>query len=560
VGRDPTPSPLVDAFVALGEPALGLALVAFMKVLRARAQVEDGPSTTDPSPEQALVLRFGGPAAAAVVKHYVAYLARIPDAAFRGEEPPAGMVQVIEGVSQLLVQLGPPSAPIVAALLRRAALADAQRKRDQEKEEKEQEERQGSGDEAGGPAEDAPGTRHRQAEEQRAFSWQFLATQVLARLSPPTAVAAVATLVRDPSAAVREAGVEALDEIVRPEALELAIRALGDPVADVRLAAVKVLARHPDARVVPLLIQRLADDATLVVSYAVRDLVKRRAIEARGPLCDALRRHTRYAFMVQTDALEGLSALGSIPCAPDVLRLLGSQSVFVRAAAARAAGTLGTPAAVAGVRPLLKDPLEVARAAAVTAAGVLLGRVPDRGLAQGVRAALNDAAAPVRQAAARVAGLLADRAAVSALVKLAGDPAAEVRAAALDALGQVGDRSALRAVERALGDAVVTPRQSAHLAYYLITGKLHATAQARLQAAPTCARMTALLACFTAALPAARRQAARAPLLPVLLKALETTPLSAAIGKALEAACVKAVADLTTKAGAVPSARRCVPR
>lgn len=97
--------------------------------------------------------------------------------------------------------------------------------------------------------------------------------------------------------------------------------------------------------------------------------MKRRVLEARGPLCEVLQSSSKYASLQRKAALEGLRALGAIPCAADVLKQLGHQYPGTRAAAALAAGTLGTPEAVAGVLQVLRDPDPTVRAAGVEAAG-----------------------------------------------------------------------------------------------------------------------------------------------------------------------------------------------
>jgi HEAT repeat protein len=220
------------------------------------------------------------------------------------------------------------------------------------------------------------------------------AADALAKVGDPRAYEALLALVGDPSAAVRQSVVGALNSLGSPLMPARVLPLLSDPDANVRESAVKVAGYFGYAECAELLLERCRDEEERVRRAAVEHLPFLEDERATPALVSALRQETPRVRAAAAGALamaEGpevspalVGALGDDDswvryfAARSLGRLKSAESAealaalarddksnHVRIAAVEALGNIGGEAAVAAVAPLLKsDDPDLARVAA----------------------------------------------------------------------------------------------------------------------------------------------------------------------------------------------------
>lgn len=294
------------------------------------------------------------------------------------------------------------------------------------------------------------------------------------------AVRALAALLRDDEAAVRNAALEGgLDMVGRDvkkrdhtlAAILLAAAARAkDPV--IRLAAANELASAGDPGADSVLAGLLGDrdGATRIAaakSYASRVLEKGAPVE---PLLAIVTAGTRDLLL---SAAEGVAARGLPAALRPLLLFARAGELEERRRALLALGYLGDRRAFAeligvsagGTPEEPVDPL--LRAASIEALGRIHGKLSDAELARRARDAVEDAArsddATLAVAAARGLRHIGGDVGRSRLeILVAPGGSSDVRVAAAEALGQLGDRSSEAALARALTDGDDALCEAAH--------------------------------------------------------------------------------------------------
>jgi HEAT repeat protein len=321
---------------------------------------------------------------------------------------------------------------------------------------------------------------------------------VLARLADPSSADAIRALAKSPEASLRADALAALEKVLPPAELSVALRVACDDTSDrVARRAYAALARTPGAEAYGALLEvgevvsgerfvwwaravaaRPEQPSTDLLEKLLGDEDPRtRAAGARAlrRAAGALPVARRLELLSDTDALvRSVAAHGLEPVASEqqpraaLVRSLGDPSPLVRRAALE---TLrNAPPALEHVAPLLEDPDSTVRRAAVDAVGAigtedttapLIARLADpellvarlagerlaeRGgepVAAALEATLGDTNEQVVAEAARALGQMRHTASLQRLIGLADHRAPVVRAAVYEALGRLGDASAV---------------------------------------------------------------------------------------------------------------------
>ena len=225
---------------------------------------------------------------------------------------------------------------------------------------------------------------------------------------------------------------------------------LRDPVASVRQAAVEALGQAKDSVAVRALMEVLRTDES--------PAVRRSAAWALGEIGDDLAIPALIEALTKDRDVEvrknSASALGNIdsPRATSALiqALEHDTNASVRQHAAEALANIEDPAATdALIRVLDRDDNPGVKRQVIEA----IDNLDASRAVPAVSGALRDSDAEVRRAAADALGSMEDDGAVPALMAVARDPDVEVRRAVMQALTNLGDRRALPTFVAALSDA-----------------------------------------------------------------------------------------------------------
>lgn len=310
-------------------------------------------------------------------------------------------------------------------------------------------------------------------------------------------VAALAGVLADPDAEVRQAAVKTLGDLQDTAAVTALTMALSrDDDPEVRATAAWSLGQLESARAIPALSRAVTEDAVAkvrersawalgqiedvgAVPALVRALgdtdaeVRRQAAWALGQIEDASAVPGLTAGLDDADAetrRQVVWALGQIedPSAVDALAaVVGDEDPEVRERAVWALGQIEDLRAAPALTRALGDSLAEVR----MRAAVALGDLDLRSAPEPLLAAARDADPRVRRAVAHTLAEIADPASVPALRILLSDESAEVRRYALRGLGEIGDDAAIQAIVDALSDADPEVRREAARALGRVGGE-----------------------------------------------------------------------------------------
>lgn len=188
------------------------------------------------------------------------------------------------------------------------------------------------------------------------------AIEDLGDLADPRAIPALAPLLQERSAAIREAVVDALVGIGGVDAARAVIPLLGDETASARNAASEILQRI-GAPARELLEARLADRDGDIRKYAVDILAEIASPDSRAALLTALDDEN---VNVAATAAEALGRIGAAGC-ERALRERAAGAAWMRAAVAKALGRIRTEAALNALREMLPEEEPLVAAALVEA-------------------------------------------------------------------------------------------------------------------------------------------------------------------------------------------------
>jgi len=204
----------------------------------------------------------------------------------------------------------------------------------------------------------------------------------------------------------REEAARALGELRKPEGVDPLISALSDPSRYVRREAAKALGAIGDERSIPPLIQALSDDDRSVREGAAEGLALL-GEPAVGHLTTAL---DDPDWHIRMGAVVALRIIGDRNVLPEMIRMTGDESRFVRREAVKTLGRMGGEEVVSPLAASLRDDdagvrLRAAgalgRTGSSTAVGPLAGALEDRDSSVRLRAAqaLEEMGTPAARAA-----------------------------------------------------------------------------------------------------------------------------------------------------------------
>ena len=294
------------------------------------------------------------------------------------------------------------------------------------------------------------------------------------------AVPGLISVLKDESAAVRLASVQALEQLQDPRAIDALVDVMkGDSDARVREAAASALGSIDNTRAVPGLISALGSERTAAVrakiAWALGEIDDPRAIDA---LTAALKDQTAE---VRHQAVWALGEIGSAEAVPALIPMLRDSDAELRKQAAEALGEIENVDAIPALSAATKDADANVREQAVWALGQIenvkalpalvaalsddvvevrrkaveaIGDIDELHTAPpGLIAALKDSDAEVRQNAAQALGNLEDKAAVPGLIPLTRDANPDVKRSAVEALSNIGGEAAIEAIVVLLKDS-----------------------------------------------------------------------------------------------------------
>ena len=294
------------------------------------------------------------------------------------------------------------------------------------------------------------------------------------------AVPGLISVLKDESAAVRLASVEALSQLQDPRAIDALIDVMkSDGDARVREAAASALGSIDSPRAVPGLIAALGSERVGAVrakiAWALGEIDDPRAVDA---LSAALKDQVTD---VRRQAVWALGELESAEAVPALIPILRDPDVEMRKQAAWALGEIENADAIPALTAATKDADAEVRANAVEALGAIedvkalpalvaalsddvvevrrkaveaIGDIDELHTAPpGLIAALKDSDAEVRQNAAQALGNLEDKAAVPGLIPLTRDANPDVKRSAVEALSNIGGEAAIEAIVVLLKDS-----------------------------------------------------------------------------------------------------------
>ena len=257
-----------------------------------------------------------------------------------------------------------------------------------------------------------------------------------------TAVPALLSVIRDSSAAVRYAAVEALGNLQDPRAVDALVQALRtDTDARVREAAAESLGEIDSPRAVPGLIAALGAERVAAVrakiAWALGEIDDARAVDV---LSTVVRDNE---VEVRRQAVWALGEIGSPAGAPALMVALRDSDVETRKQAVWGLGETKSTDAITAISAATKDADAEVRKQAVEA----LGEIEDKRALPALEAATRDAEVEVRRAAIESIGQLDGvRTAPAAVIAATRDDDRGVRRAAAEALGQFEDEASVPAL------------------------------------------------------------------------------------------------------------------
>jgi HEAT repeat protein len=226
------------------------------------------------------------------------------------------------------------------------------------------------------------------------------AADALAKIGDPRAFESLLARVGDPSAAVRQSVVGALNSLGSPEMPARVLPLLSDADPNVRESAVKIAGYFGYPNCADLLLERCHDEDERVRRAAVEHLPYLEDVRAAPALIHALRRETPR---VRAAAAAAMAQSEGPEVSAHLIEALADEDSWVRYFAARSLGRLG---AAEGAEPLaalaLNDRSNHVRIAAVEA----LGRVGGEAAVRVVSPLVNSGEPDLARAAAGALGML----------------------------------------------------------------------------------------------------------------------------------------------------------
>ena len=277
---------------------------------------------------------------------------------------------------------------------------------------------------------------------------RYAAVQALGNLQDPRAVDALVQALRtDTDARVREAAAESLGEIDSPRAVPGLIAALGaERVAAVRAKIAWALGEIDDARAVDALSAVVRDNEVEVRRQAVWALGEIGSPAGAAALMVALRDSD---VETRKQAVWGLGETKSTDAITAISAATKDADAEVRKQAVEALGEIEDKRALPALEAATRDAEVEVRRAAIESIGQLDGV---RTAPAAVIAATRDDDRGVRRAAAEALGQFEDEASVPALVPLTRDSSTEVKRAAVEALSSIGGARAIEVMAALLKD------------------------------------------------------------------------------------------------------------
>jgi HEAT repeat protein/beta-lactamase regulating signal transducer with metallopeptidase domain len=278
---------------------------------------------------------------------------------------------------------------------------------------------------------------------------RLASVEALAQLQDPRAIDALADVMRnDSDARVREAAASALGSIDSPRAVPALIAALGaERVAAVRAKIAWALGEIDDPRAVDALSAAVRDQNTEVRQQAVWALGEIESAEAVPALIPVLRDADAE---IRKQAAEALGEIGGTEAISALGAATKDSDASVREQAVWALGQTESIKALPAIVAALGDDVVEVRRKAVEA----IGDIDDLHTAPpGLIAALKDSDNEVRHNAAHALGNIEDKAAVPGLIPLTRDEDPDVKQAAVEALSNIGGTAAIEAIVALLKDS-----------------------------------------------------------------------------------------------------------
>jgi putative membrane-bound dehydrogenase-like protein len=229
---------------------------------------------------------------------------------------------------------------------------------------------------------------------------------------------------------------------------------LNDPSVPVRLAAIEAVVETGDKVTLADLRQRLISDPSPKVRVAIASAFGRMGDADSLPVLTSVLRDSKAPEQVRDAALEAVETIGSSQAIQVLLELLQSKGLD-DGRRERVVVTLGKfkdPAAIAPLLKQIRTPHAKLRGAIIdtlAAIGAAVKGEARQTLSKAFRAALTDASADVRNRAIAAIGSVEDRAAIPELITAVDDEA--TRFEATRALSAMPDIRALQVYLRALG-------------------------------------------------------------------------------------------------------------
>ena len=256
---------------------------------------------------------------------------------------------------------------------------------------------------------------------------RWVADTVLSQMDTAIAQDTLHHALSDPDAEVRLIAVEAARQ-VNDTNIEALIEAVRDASAPVRRAAVNALADTADPRVTEALVQAANDEDALVRSRALAAVGSLSRVGELQPLVNALANRDTTLRKTASDTLAGMDAGRVVPS------LIPALAQDAYGDVARTLGRLGDIQAVPPLLTAYEGATYVARQAILEALGLLKDR---RGLPAILRG-MKDDTSNVREAAVKALDRLAAPEGISLLIEALNDTSPGVREGATQALTHLG--------------------------------------------------------------------------------------------------------------------------
>jgi HEAT repeat protein/beta-lactamase regulating signal transducer with metallopeptidase domain len=177
--------------------------------------------------------------------------------------------------------------------------------------------------------------------------------EALSEIDDPSAVAAVATVVRDPSVAVRRAAVSALGELEDPSAVTALISAARDEDMEVRQGVASALGSIENPAGMETLTMLTRDAHHDVRKEAISSLAHFEDSRTLGAFVAALKDEHPDVRAQAADAIHNIDGITKAPA--ELIDLLRDTNREVRKQAAHALGSIGDEAAVPGLKRAVSD-------------------------------------------------------------------------------------------------------------------------------------------------------------------------------------------------------------